>query len=231
MSARRCIVSFANKNGNYIKGIARLGESLRNNFNGEFLAFVNEYALGCPPHSVMPYGFKIHGIQKAIDAGFDQILWLDSSCYAIKNVEKIFTVIEAEGFIFQEAGHMLGTWTNDVTLKHFGISRDQAMNIPMIGNAGFLGLNMRNAQAKQFFIRWKQAYQDGLFHGSWSNEHKSESQDERCKGHRHDMSCSSALVHTMGLSHLIKPGDQWLQYAGPYDETGNDSIIIKAQGI
>lgn len=231
MSAKKCIVSFANKNGNYIKGLVRLGESLRNNFNGEFIGFINEYSLGCPPHSVMPYGFKIYAIQKAIDAGFDQVLWLDSSCYAIKKIQPIFDIIEQEGFIFQEAGHMLGTWTNDVTLKHFGISRDEAMKIRMIGNAGFLGLNMRNAQAKQFFIRWKQAYQEGVFSGSWSNNNNTESKDERCKGHRHDMSCSSALVHVMGLDHLIKSGNEYLQYAGVFDETANDKIYIKAQGV
>lgn len=229
--SRRCIVSFANKNGNYIHGLARLGESLRTNFNGEFLGFIGEAAVGCPPHSEMPYGFKIYGIQKAIDAGFDQILWLDSSCFAIKNVQPIFDTIEKEGFIFQEAGHMLGTWTNDKALNHFGLTRDEAMDIKMIGNAGFLGLNMRNVQAKQFFIRWKQSYQSGMFNGAWTNANKTESKDSRCKGHRHDMSCSSAIVHTMGLSHLIKSGNEWLQYAGVYQQTANESIIIKAQGI
>ena len=230
MSTRRCIVSFANKNGNYIKGLARLGESLRNNFNGEFLGFIGEQSMGCPLHSAMPYAFKIHAIQKAIDAGFDQILWLDSSCFAIKNVNSIFDTIEKDGCIFQEAGHMLGTWTNDKTLKYFNLTRDEAMNIRMVGNAGFLGLNLRNPTAKQFFIRWKKACQDGMFAGAWTND-GSESKDERCKGHRHDMSCSSALVHTMGLSELIKPGNEILQYAGLYDETLNDTIIFKAQGL
>jgi len=227
---KRCIISFANEKNLYVKRLARLSESLRTNFDGDFLGFVGEASCGAEPHLVNPYNFKIHCIQKAIEAGYSSILWLDSSCFAIKNVNPVFEIIEEKGFLFQDAGHWLGEWTNDKVLAYFDLSRDEAMEMRMIGNAGFLGLDFSRSQPNHFFQQWRQSMYDGCFQGRWNNNDLTESQDERCRGSRHDMSCSSAIVHRMGLFDLAVPGDQVLQYGGPFDETLNETIIIKAQG-
>lgn len=227
---KQAIISFANSAGNYVKGLARLSESLRNNFDGDFIGFIGEASIGAPPHSENPYAFKIYAFQKAIEAGYEKILWVDSSCFAVANVQPVFDEIERDGFIFQEAGQMLGKWTNDKTLAYFGITRDEAMDMRMVGNAGFFGLNMNNPTAKTFFDAWLIAMEYGLFKGTWNNSENTESLDERCEGHRHDMSVSSCLVNILGLSGLMKKGNEWLQYAGPYDKTLNDTIIFKAQG-
>jgi hypothetical protein len=226
---KRCVVSFANGNGNYLKALARLGESLRHNFDGDFLGFIGERSIGAPSHSDTPYAFKLYAIKKALDAGYQQILWLDSSCFAVAPLHPVFTDMAKNGIICQDAGHLLGTWTNDATLGYFGLTRDEAMKISMIGNAGFLGLDFSNPIAHVFLDRWWASIP--YFKGAWTNSDLSESSDPRCQGHRHDMSCSSAILHNMGLSKLRKPGDQWLQYAGPYDATLNNTILIKAQGI
>lgn len=228
---KKAIVSFANHHGNYTKGIARLSESLRNNFDGDFLAFIGEASCGAPDHQLNPYAFKIHAIQKAIESGYEQILWLDSSVFAVGNVDGVFDDIEANGLVFQDAGHFLGTWSSDAQLKYFGISRDDAMKMRMIGNAGFLGININDHDGYDFFQQWKSAMQNDMFKGAWNNNDKTESQDERCQGCRHDMSCSSAIVHNMGLFHLAYKGDEVLQYAGVYDKVANETIVLKAQGI
>jgi|SRR5579863_3391438 len=228
---KNAIVSFANSTNYYINGLARLNESLRLNFDGDFLGFIGENTIGAPPHWQNPYAFKIYAIQKALEAGYTKILWLDSSVFAIKPVQPIFDEIGKDGFIFQDSGHWLGHWTSDRVLDYHGITRDSAMEIRMIGNAGFLGLDYDNEQARQFFSRWKKSMQDGMFTGSWTNEGSTESQDPRCRGHRHDMSNSSAIIYNMGLLPLMKHGEQWLQYAGPYDQTKNETIILKAQGL
>lgn len=228
--SKNCIVSFANEKGRYIQNLARLSESLRDNFDGDFLGFINESSLGCESHGENPYSFKIYAIQKAIDAGYENILYLDTSVFAIKNVNPIFEEIQTNGFIFQEAGHYLGVWANDLTLNHFGISRDEAMNMLMIGNAGFLGLNIKSEIGLTFFKMWKESMEAGCFKGAWTNETKSESQDERCKGARHDMSASSAIANKLGIIDKCKKGDEVLQYAGLFQETANDTIIFKAQG-
>lgn len=228
---KNAIVSFANKNGNYIHGLARLAESLRNNLNGDFLGFVHEASVGAPLHSDSNYAFKIHATQKAIDAGYTRILWLDASCFAIKHTQPIFNEIERAGFIFQDSGHALGTWCNDITLNYFGLSRDEAMGIKLIGNAGFLGFDYETKQGREFWQWYSLSMKLEYFNGSWHNNDKTESEDERCRGHRHDISCATAVLYKLGLLDLMKRGDEWLQYAGPYDETRNETIIIKAQGI
>lgn len=227
---KRCIVSFANNAGRYVQNMARLSDSLRNNFDGDFIGFVGEASLGAPLHSEAPYEFKIHAIDKVKQQGYTSVIWLDSSVFAIGNVSPIFERLEDQGLVFQEAGHMLGTWSNDATLDYFGISRDAAMAMPMIGNAGFLGFDFTNHVANDFFNQWVQSMNANLFKGAWNNDNKTESQDERCRGHRHDMAASSSIVNQLGIFDLAYKGDEVLQYAGPYDQTLNSSIILKAQG-
>lgn len=230
MKSNNCIISFANSKNLYVQRLARLSDSLRNNFDGDFLSFIGEASCGAESHESVPYGFKIHCFKKAMDAGYQNILWLDTSVFAIAPVQPIFDRIEEKGFVFQDAGHFLGTWCNDFTLEYFGITRDSAMNMRMIGNAGFLGLNVQSHKAMEFFRAWDLSMFMGCFEGEWSNQLKTESDDERCLGHRHDMSASSAIIHKMGLFDLAYGGEEVLQYAGLYDKVLNETIILKAQG-
>ena len=226
---KKCIISFANSRGNYVKSLARLSESLRNNFDGDFLAFVGEQSIGAPSHLENPYAFKIYAWYEAIRRGYTHILWLDSSCFAIKNTKPIFDKIDQQGYIMQEAGHLAGTWTNDNALTYFGISRDQAMKMPCYGNAGLLGLKINDPWPNHFFTTWAHSMDAGMFKGAWTNEDHSQSPDERCNGHRHDMSCGSIIANDLGMKY--ESGQSWLQYGGVFDEVLNDSIIIKAQGL
>jgi hypothetical protein len=214
---KRCIISLATRDGNYINRLARLCESLRDNFDGDIMAFIGESAVGAPLHSENPYAFKVYAFRAAEKAGYESVLWLDTSCFAIKNVSPIFDEIEKDGFIFQTAGHKLSEWCNDFTLDYFELTRQEAEKIEMIGNAGFLGLDLTDSKARLFLQEWEDAMNAGCFKGSWSD-------------HRHDMSCSSAILHFMGGHLIAKPFEEWLQYGGIYDETLNNTIILKAQG-
>lgn len=227
---KNCIISFANSTRYYINGLARLNESLRVNFDGDFLGFIGEASLGCEPHEINPYSFKIYAFKKAIEAGYKNILWLDSSCFAIKNVQPCFDEIEENGFLFQDSGHWASTWINDFSLNYLGITREEAREIRLIGNAGLLGLNFSMGKPVEFFKKWEDAMLAGCFKGRWDNKDKTESQSDECLGARHDM-ISGVILHQMGLSHLMKGGEELLQYAGLYDEVLNDSIIWKAQGM
>ena len=218
--SKRCIISFANQNGYYVDRLARLSNSLRDNFKtGDFLGFIHEASLGAPLHSTDPYSFKVYAFLRAIDMQYTSVIWLDSSCYAVANVDGLFDSLENDepGLIFQDAGHYLGDWCNDDTLEYFGLSREKAKSLRMIGNAGFLGINFLHENGENFFTDWRNAQRRGYFKGDWAN-------------HRHDMSCSSAIIHELDLFKHAIPGDQVLQYGGIYDKVANDSIIIKAQG-
>lgn len=212
----KAIVTLANNKGNYRQGLARLSDSLRNNFDGDFFGYTDERQVGAPLHGDNPYAFKIYAIEKVREMGYTQILWLDSSCYAVAPVQPVFDVIEQQGYIMQEAGHYVGDWCNDFTLEYFGLNRDEAKKMLMYGNAGFLGLNFNSHKAESFFEAWEESMLAGCFIGSWDN-------------HRHDMTCGSIIANRIGMHY--KKGDEWLQYGGIYDKPANDTIIFKAQGI
>jgi hypothetical protein len=228
--SKNCIISFANSKGNYVKALSRLSESLRNNFDGTFLSWIGEESLGAPLHSENMYAFKIYAFNAARKAGYTNILWVDSSCFAIRNVHPCFDEIEANGFLFQESGFFASEYINDKALDYFGVTREQAREIKLVGNAGMLGLNFDMGLPKVFFDKWEQAMLDKIFIGEWHNNDKTESKSDECKGHRHDM-VSGIILHQMGLSHLMKRGDEWLQYATEFQETANSTIIFKASGL
>lgn len=216
----------------YILGQQRLRQSLIDNkFNGDFYGYIGEDSVGSPKHSINPYAFKVYAINKVKEMGYKQILWLDASVYAIKKIDFIWEIIETKGFLMQNAGHFVGTWSNDKCLDYFNLSRNDAISMPMYGNAGLLGLNFNNEKAIDFFNKWHKASEDGIFVGDWNNNNFSESDDLRCKGHRHDMSAGSIIANKLGLDKEYISSTEILQYASPEDKALNETIVFKAQGI
>ena len=65
--SKRAIVSFANSKANYATSLARLSDSLRNNFDGDFISYINEKSLNIPSHEQSNYGFKIAAMDKCIE--------------------------------------------------------------------------------------------------------------------------------------------------------------------
>lgn len=224
MITKQVIVNLATDK--YVNSRVRLWESLDKYWDGWRMMFTDEGQVGSPLHADCPYGFKVYTIEAARQAGYTQVLWLDSSVYAIKNLSPCFEEIKKHGMIFQDAGHLLGNWTNDQTLEYFGITREEAMSIHMIGNAGFLGFDFTNPIAQRFFEWWKQSMLDGMFNDSGQKP------DGDFKRHTWDMSCSSAIVYKMGLTPLMKSGIEWLQYVDTdNDEPFNDKVLMFARGI
>lgn len=213
---KRAIISLATDRGNYYKGLCRLAESLRGNFSGDFLGFMGEGSVGAPKHEEVPYGFKVYAHTHAMLRGYQQVIWLDSSVYAISSVDHLFDLFDQQPIIMQEAGCFVGQWCNDFTLDYFNLSRDEAMTMPCYGNAGFLGFDWTSHVAESFLEAWEQSMRSGCFNGSWDN-------------HRHDLTCGSILANRLHLK--FQPGNQILQYAAPTDKPNNDTICLFAQGL
>jgi hypothetical protein len=226
---KRAIVSLATERGNYYQGIARLADSLKGKFSGNFLGFMGEESIGAEKHLDNPYSFKLAAINQARLMGYTSIMWLDSSVFAIRNVDHLFDIIECDGYLMQDSGNYLGNWCNDKSLSAFDVNRDQAMNYTMYGNAGLLGLNFLDPIALSFFDRWIIAMKMGLFKGAWDNSEHSESLDSRCKGHRHEMAVGSLIAWQLGMRYHA--GDTILQYASPETEPINETICLFAAGM
>lgn len=208
-------MSLANQQGNYRTGLARLTKSLIGRFNGDVFAFTSEDQVGAPPHSDNPYAFKLYAMEHVRNLGYTSVLWLDSSCYAVANVEPIFQIIESKGYFMVECGAYASWWTNDFALNYFGLTREDASIITLY-SAGITGLDFTNPTSELFFKQWKESMHNGCFRGDWHN-------------HRHDLSCASIIATRLGFE--FEKGDQYLQYAKPTDEPNNDSIVLYLQGL
>jgi len=203
-----CVINFA-KGKNYPLLQQRLKENFEKfQFKGDLLLFKDESELDSPTHSEHPYAFKVKAFQKAINYGYENVLWCDSSINPVKNPSPIFEYIEKNGHMFFWDGWNCGQWTNDRMLKYFNITREEAFNIPQI-YACFIGLNLKNKTSLKFLEEWEKAIP--YFSGSWTNKNKTESNDETCLGHRHDQSAASIIAYNLGMFDETRYANKWLE--------------------
>jgi hypothetical protein len=228
-----CIVTVGIGNW-YPKGIERLRNSLEGRFDGDFVSFT-DYLPGWPNHNIVPYAFKPYAFEEMRSRGYKNVMWMDASFWAIKNLDTIFNIIDRRGYIMIDAGHNVGTWTSDEVLKDFQIDRDFAMTIPMFIAGGF-GLNFECDIGNAFLDKWLSKSQDGhSFMGSWDNNMKDVSKDPRCHGHRHDMSVGSLLAADLNMSFF--PNNMFMAYYEWYEKYktdpnyNTDSIALLLQGM
>lgn len=185
-SKKRAVVSFANTPA-YQEKMYRLKESLVGRTDADFIGFTSEAEVGAKPHSEVPYAFKPYAIQKAIDMGYESILWLDSPICATQNLEAVFSHIEQHGYLFfSNIGHPLGKWTDQKCLDYFRVTREQAMEMTQI-MACAQGLNMADSIAREYFSKYLECASNGLFIGGWES-------------FRHDQTCASHIVNDMDLT-------------------------------
>lgn len=215
MSQRRAIVNLITNSG-YAKGQDRLKESLFCQIIDHYM-FTSEQEVGAPPHRDNPYAFKIYAIDKLREIGFDQILWLDASVYAVKNIQPVFDWLTEKGIFLEAAGHYAGSWSPDHVLEYFGVTRIQAMDMPMF-SAGFIGLDFTNNISREFFAEWKESMLNGMFRGSWQD-------------HRHDMTCGSIIANKQGLLPIYSPGGQFFSYVGPGYGEPSKTAVFHLQGL
>lgn len=228
---KRCIISFANSRGNYLKSLDRLIESLNGRIDQtvDVHPFIGEESVGSELHINSPYEFKIHCWDIVKQSGYTSILWLDSSVYAVNDIMHLFDIIETDGYLMQEAGCYAGEWSSDRVLNYFDITRNHAMKITCYGNAGLLGLDFTKDIANSFFNKWAASMRAGMFKGEWNNDNKTESDDPRCKGSRHDLVCGSIIAAELNMRY--QKGNEILQYAAPEDQPINDTICLYAAGM
>lgn len=206
------IVNFAT--GPYIKGQTRLKNSLH---GYKFLGFTNPGQIGSPTHAESPYQFKIHAIEKGFEKD-DIVLWADASLWRIGNLAIIEDLIKTDGYFMSEAGHWVGSWTNQHTRDYFKLTEEES-KVPggmFMFSAGLTGLNKQSPIAMEFFRQWKDSALAGCFRGSY---------DE----HRHDMSCGSIIAQRLGMK--FQRGGQHMSYIGPGYSPPEPGSVFWLQGI
>jgi predicted RNase H-like HicB family nuclease len=207
----RAIVNLATQH--YWPGQDRLKNSIPKGY--EVFTFQNEIQVHAPKHKDNPYAFKIYAFEEVRKFGFEQILWLDASVYAVKNPAPVFDWIDKYGYFMEESGHFVGQWCNNQTLSFFGITRQEAMSMSMF-SAGFTGIDFTNKTGVAFFSRWKNAMLNGMFKGSWSD-------------HRHDMTCGSVIANQMGLQY--SKGGTYFAYVGDVFGCPQETAVFYLKGV
>lgn len=234
---KKVIVSFADEAGKYRDGMRRLrGSLIEAAFDGDFVAYTSFKEIDSPPHKgdgAVPYAFKAHAINKAImDHGEGLYLWLDSPIYATGSLAPIFEHIQTEGYIFfDNIGFSIGDFTSDACLDKWGISREEAFNINMTMACAY-GFSTESGEAMWLMHKYIEASEDGVSYlGDWYNGNRQVSADPRVRGHRHDQSVQSILIHKNNLK-LTKGQETFFAYRehqGQMPIAG--SVVLWSEGI
>lgn len=206
------IVNFAT--GHYKLGQKRLAHSL----DGYKMLMLDDYtAIDSPTHQESPYEFKVHAIEKAFE--FDDIvLWADASMWRVGDLSVIERLIKNDGYFMSEAGHWVGSWTNQHTRKYFKLTEEEA-RVPgglFMFSAGLLGLNKKSEIAMNFLLEWHASAKAGCFRGSWAD-------------HRHDMTCGSIIAQRLGMKY--QRGGEHMAYIGQGYSAPQNGVVFYLQGI
>jgi hypothetical protein len=218
--SRACVINVSVRSW-YPRGLARLTQSLaRVGCDAEMVGWSNSYPPGCPPVHEAPYSFKTYAFKEVQRQGYDVVLWLDSSCYAIGPIGPVFEQIERDGYYVVDNGWNTGEWCKDAALRPLGITREESFGIPEISTMA-VGLDLRRPEAREFLDRWHELSTDGVtFPGEHTNEAGLEkarqlgvvyrhvgklSADPRVLGHRHDQTAASVLAWRLGWQRTPRP--------------------------
>lgn len=225
------IVSFATKGReNYCGMLLRLIDSCLEHWPGDLLIYspdhdLSEYrgvtihkswpdpvGIKSYTHAEMPYQFKTALIQKAIELGYERIIWLDSSMQLKKDLTPLFD--ESGLTFFHNLGHP--------TYKYLSNNAEA-----LLTKAGFLGYGLvalgmmdqiwGGAFALDFSKPFAHIFFDNLKIFSLNDSFKDGSSDRvGFVAHRHDQSVMSVIIN--GYPHKLLPYGQIL--CPPHDTTG-----------
>lgn len=194
---RIAFVTFAT--GRYVGHDTKFRESVQTHCpQADVFTFRSFEEIRSPLHSFNPYAFKVYAVDTVRKLGYDVVFWCDSINRLSIPIEPVLQRLKEVGVYLPADGWKVGEWANDKSLQYFGITREEAMNIECC-YACVLGFDFRNPITQTFFNTWKTACEDGIFCGMWDNTNKTESEDPRCKGHRHDQTCADLIAYKLRI--------------------------------
>ena len=201
-----CIINFAKnypqhqRHGSwYLEGQERLKRSLAMVGYAGGLMLFQDYPAGSPRHEDVQYAFKLACLKEAERAGYDVLLWIDCSVWAIRPIEPILDEIKQVGYVIFDDGWNVGQWCTDAALVTLGITREEAFTIPMLWSA-IVGFDLTNERSRKFYDEWYRLSRDGItFKGPWSRDGL-DTQDKRVLGHRHDQTAESVIAWRLGMT-------------------------------
>ncbi len=251
---KKCIVSFAaHGRENYNKALLRLIDSAKPHWDGDYMLYSKDgYAdkwsdipielgngsmpscsLGiAEPHNIVPYQFKLVMIQKARDAGYDQILYIDSTIRLLKNPQPLLDQANKQGVVaFENLGHPLANWITDQALSQLGCGEPSSWSEEELGwlrkmpqvMACALIWDFTHPLASIVFEDWWKRSRDGITFMEGSSIRP------EFKSSRHDQSCISFILNQRGIK--FNPYGNLVYPPNDTDHTFGDDIYFVNKGI
>lgn len=206
----KAVIISAGIGGWYAQGVRRLERSLIfEGWGGNILTWKDDYPPNSHRHEDFPYYMKIAAFEEALRQGYTHILWVDASFWAVNKPDKMFDIINDQGYYFFSSGYNLAQSVSDRALEYVGLSRDVAEGVNEWAS-GCVGINFNNDDGKNLYNRWKQLMDAGMSKGS--RLHDNQSLDPRFLFHRQDQSCLSLAIWEHGLKN--EKGLDMVSYKG-----------------
>ncbi len=140
----RAVIISAGIGGWYAQGVRRLERSLIfEGWGGNILTWKDDYPPNSHRHEDFPYYMKIAAFEEALRQGYTHILWVDASFWAVNKPDKMFDIINDQGYYFFSSGYNLAQSVSDRALEYVGLSRDVAEGVNEWAS-GCVGINFNN---------------------------------------------------------------------------------------
>lgn len=238
-SMKDVIVSFATKGReNYHGQLLRLIDSCKEHWKGDLLIYSPDHDmhmyrdvmihhswpdpefLQSYTHNDMPYQFKTALIQKALELGYQRIIWLDSSMQLKKDLTPLFDN-EYGITTFHNLGHPTYKYLSDNAenlLREGGYFSDWTpiFDIPQIWGGAF-AIDFNNSNAKSFFTELRKFSVNGSFKNGGSER-------TGFVAHRHDQSVMSVLLN--GKCKMLPYGQILCPPHDTSGEYGTDPFLV-----
>ena len=174
----------------------------------------------CKPHSKVPYQFKPFLFTDAINRGYTQVLWLDSTICVMNDLTPIFDKMRRDGVVaFHNEGFPLKDWISDEAVQTTGI--DLSEN-PYEIMACVMGFDLEHPKGREIFNKWLELSQDGKsFEDNGSTR-------QGFRAHRHDQAVLSALLWKEKIK-LLPYGN--LVYEAHKDGVDGKKIYFMNKGL
>lgn len=168
-------------------------------------------------HAEVPYCFKPNIVKEAIDKGYKQIIWCDSTILLVK--PPVGTLAHAAKYgvaAFHNLGHDLLPWVSDHALAKQNISESDLPGIKQI-MACCICFDIENQMGQQIFNEWYAASRDGVSFQNYKSERPG------FIAHRHDQAVMSLILHKHKIPLLpygklvYEPHDTTLEYGNEFE--------------
>ncbi len=162
-SKENCILVYASYNKQYIKGLHRLIQHLKeSDFKGDIL-----YKIGGWPNleegdltlAPVGYAFKVCFFREAKRLGYQRALWLDTSILPLVSLNPFFDGMRSTGYFVMGNSNKVGPYFNPLSARSLGVTLEESHQI-LSCSAGLFGLDFSHPIGLQVFHDWYQAAHD-----------------------------------------------------------------------